>query len=517
MSFHDTANGPTDMHGPYARVFANTAARTGDATVYTAAQSVAGGSLNPITAFQTDTSTEYVLTNHSPTTWVALGAAGGEVNLGANVGTTGAGTAGPFRDKTGVTLNFRRLLQSGSVTITENANDITISAPASSGEANLAANVGTTGAGTAGSFRDKTGVTLNFRRLLQGGAVTITENADDITISAPASSGEANTGANVGVGDAGVFRDKTGTTLNFRRLVGAGAATITENADTITISTSAASGEANTASNVGTGVGTFKQKVALNLEMRSVTGVGVVTAALVSDDIQISSTAEANTGANVGTTGAGTAGSFRDKTGTTLNFRRIVQAGLLTVTEAADTITLNTTAENNTAANVGGGVGNIFRDKTGSTINLRTLVQGASMLLTQAADTVTVALGTLSQTLNAGNQLITDIRTATFGAEFDAGNSGAAATITWPNKQKQRLTLTANTTLTFAVPTGAGNFLLRLIQDATGNRTVTWPGTVRWPGGTAPAISSGGPNTIHIVSFYYDGTNYYGVGNLSFA
>lgn len=46
------------------------------------------------------------------------------------------------------------------------------------GEANLGANVGS-GAGT---FRDKTGVTLNFRRLLEGLGIDMTENADDITV-----------------------------------------------------------------------------------------------------------------------------------------------------------------------------------------------------------------------------------------------------------------------------------------------------------------------------------------------
>jgi hypothetical protein len=48
------------------------------------------------------------------------------------------------------------------------------------------------------------------------------------------SGGEPNTGANVG-GGAGVFRDKTGITLNFRSLVGTGGITITQLADTIEV------------------------------------------------------------------------------------------------------------------------------------------------------------------------------------------------------------------------------------------------------------------------------------------
>lgn len=255
MAFHNSASGPTDMHGPYAQVFANAAARTGDATVYTASQSVAGGSTNPLTAYQVDTNTEYILSDHSPTAWVAFAGGGG---------------------------------------------------------------------------------------------------------------GEANTGANVG-----------------------------------------------------------------------------------------------------------------------------------------------------------GGVGNVFRDKTGVTLNFRTLVQGASMLLTQAADTVTVALGALTAALNASNQDITALRTATFNAEVDNGNSGTADTIDFATGQKHRSTLTDNATLTLNAPGGPCNLMLRLIQDATGGRSVTWAaGTgvsaIRWPASTAPAVSSGGANAIHLVAFYYDGTDLYGVGSLSF-
>lgn len=53
------------------------------------------------------------------------------------------------------------------------------------GEANLAANVGT----GAGVFRDKTGVTLNMRKIKAGANVTVTENADDITVAATGGGG----------------------------------------------------------------------------------------------------------------------------------------------------------------------------------------------------------------------------------------------------------------------------------------------------------------------------------------
>jgi len=98
---------------------------------------------------------------------------------------------------------------------------------------------------------------------------------------------------------------------------------------------------------------------------------------------------------------------------------------------------------------------------------------------------------------------------ALFSAEYNNGNSGTAATITWANGSKQVLTLTGNATLTFSAPAGkAGSFVLRLVQDATGSRTVTWPAAVKWRGAVAGNLSTAA-SSVDIVTFYYDGTNYY--------
>lgn len=71
-----------------------------------------------------------------------------------------------------------------------------------------------------------------------GGASTNYLSADG-TFSVPAGSGEANTGANVGAGTGLIFRDKTGVTINFKSLVQGANITLTNNADSITIAGSA--------------------------------------------------------------------------------------------------------------------------------------------------------------------------------------------------------------------------------------------------------------------------------------
>lgn len=105
---------------------------------------------------------------------------------------------------------------------------------------------------------------------------------------------------------------------------------------------------------------------------------------------------------------------------------------------------------------------------------------------------------------------------AVFDAEVDNGNSGTADTIDWGAGNKQKSTLTGNVTYTFTAPSGPCNLLLKLVQDATGSRTATWPATVKWPSGTAPTLTTTA-NAIDIVTFYYDGTNYYGQTGLNFS
>lgn len=106
---------------------------------------------------------------------------------------------------------------------------------------------------------------------------------------------------------------------------------------------------------------------------------------------------------------------------------------------------------------------------------------------------------------------------AHFDAEVDNGNSGAADTIDWTAGNKQKSTLTGNCTYTFSPePSGPCNLILKVVQDATGSRTVTWPADVKWPGGTAPTLSTGA-NAVDLVSFYYDGTDFYGQSGLNFS
>ena len=83
-----------------------------------------------------------------------------------------------------------------------------------------------------------------------------------------------------------------------------------------------------------------------------------------------------------------------------------------------------------------------------------------------------------------------------------------------------QLTLASNiTTFNWSNHAASGHvssFVMKVVQDGTGSRTIAWPDgtnsvTVRWPGDTAPTLSSGAADVDVFVFFTHDGgTNYYG-------
>lgn len=64
------------------------------------------------------------------------------------------------------------------------------------------------------------------------------------------------------------------------------------------------------------------------------------------------------------------------------------------------------------------------------------------------------------------------------------------------------MTLDDSPTLTFTGTAAdvACGFTLILRQDGTGSRTVTWPGSVDWPGGAAPPLSTAA-SAVDVLTF----------------
>ena len=98
----------------------------------------------------------------------------------------------------------------------------------------------------------------------------------------------------------------------------------------------------------------------------------------------------------------------------------------------------------------------------------------------------------------------------------DEGNSSTAVTIDWTLGNKALVTMTDNATLTFTAPSSACNVVLKVVQDATGSRTITWPAAAKWIGGVAPTLSTAA-SSVDIISFFFDGTNYYGAAGMAYS
>jgi hypothetical protein len=86
--------------------------------------------------------------------------------------------------------------------------------------------------------------------------------------------------------------------------------------------------------------------------------------------------------------------------------------------------------------------------------------------------------------------------------EVNKGNSGAALAINWNDGIQQRVTLTANVTITLSNPHAGGRYLLVLTQGSGAPYTVSWPMAVQWAGGMAPTLSTA-QNDIDICTLAY--------------
>ncbi len=91
-------------------------------------------------------------------------------------------------------------------------------------------------------------------------------------------------------------------------------------------------------------------------------------------------------------------------------------------------------------------------------------------------DTVTVATGG------------TGITTIAPAIIVDA--DGATVTFDMTTKALHQVTLAGNRTLAVTNATAGQTFVIKLIQDGTGSRTVTWFATILWPAGTVPTLTT---------------------------
>lgn len=145
---------------------------------------------------------------------------------------------------------------------------------------------------------------LRFRSIVAGNNVSVVQDGDNIRISSSASSGGTITGGqNVGAG-AGIYKDTTGSLMNFRSLVSGGGIIIQPFGDSVLITNTGSTADLNGA-NIGDGTGAavetplaevFKDKTVVGnttyLNFRKIKAAGTVSLQqLGTDTIQITGSA----------------------------------------------------------------------------------------------------------------------------------------------------------------------------------------------------------------------------------
>jgi hypothetical protein len=105
-----------------------------------------------------------------------------------------------------------------------------------------------------------------------------------------------------------------------------------------------------------------------------------------------------------------------------------------------------------------------------------------------------------------------------FGGTFTYASANAqaqsltdGATINWDTSLGQIATVTLGGNRTLANPTNTkiGTYILNVIQDGTGSRTLSWSSNFKWSGGVAPVLTTAA-GSRDMFSFFSDGTYMYG-------
>lgn len=116
----------------------------------------------------------------------------------------------------------------------------------------------------------------------------------------------------------------------------------------------------------------------------------------------------------------------------------------------------------------------------------------------------------MSGALDCNNNVVLEIKTATFNSQSTIATTSGAITVDWTSAQNQLQTEPTGTiTYTFTAPPGPCHLQLIIDSDGTSTaQTINWPGTVTWMGSTW----AGENDKSAVINFWYSGSKYYAVG-----
>ena len=109
-----------------------------------------------------------------------------------------------------------------------------------------------------------------------------------------------------------------------------------------------------------------------------------------------------------------------------------------------------------------------------------------------------------------------DFQAHSAGFSLQAYVGQGTTIIDWSKGNKAKFTFgSQDETIAFANPSESCAVQLIVVQDSVGGRTIAWNTTIKWAGKTVPTLTTDA-NGIDILSFLYDGTNWYGTASFNF-
>ena len=197
--------------------------------------------------------------------------------------------------------------------------------------------------------------------------------------------------------------------------------------------------------------------------------------------------------------------------GTTTSTAATITSG--TITNLASTTgtiaTLNSTTGTiaTLVASAGTFAGSLVNVTTGTIGNLTTTLTGDVTISAgvATASTATVAKLAVAQEYTAAHN-------------FNATTLTSGSSIAWDlsSNQVARLALSTNGTMADASNKVDGSVYILLVTQGTGSNTLAWDATYKWPGGTAPTLTTGSAKS-DIFTFISNGTSLFGVASQNYS
>lgn len=160
-----------------------------------------------------------------------------------------------------------------------------------------------------------------------------------------------------------------------------------------------------------------------------------------------------------------------------------------------------TWADNDTVSytDLNGNFDNLYNELNGSLDN-DNIVSNADIAPTKVAGTALTLSG--AQTVTGKKTFGATVQTITTATD------GATVTFDLSLGNVHTVTLGGNRTLALSNASTGQVFVLRLVQDATGSRTVTWFSTIKWAYGATPTLTATASKT-DVFAFICTGSGTY--------